>query len=79
MMLLGVLASAIEALGEIVVPLPSGAPLIDTHYFEAVADRWVDLDRVTFLNLSPFTGVYPRFRFRIDFCVYSCCQAGIVL
>lgn len=54
---LGVNAITLETFGKVVVPFPSGGPLVHCHDLVAVADGWVNLNRVPLHDLVPFYSV----------------------
>ena len=78
MVLLGCLTATVQAFRKVIISLPSGAPLINAHNLVPVANRRIDLDRVTLLYLAPFPRVYPGFRGRIDFRVDVRSQVCVV-
>ena len=53
-MFLGVDAVTLETAGKVIVPFPSGGPLVYCHDLVAVADGWVNLNRVALHDLVPF-------------------------
>ncbi len=78
MMLLGVDATALETARKVVVPFPSGGPLVHCHDLVAVSDGRIDLNRVPLHDLVPLYSMNLCFRRYVELSLNRSCEILVV-